>query len=263
MGRILRIASFNANSIRNRLPVILEWMDRNSADVVCVQETKVQDHEFPLEEIQQAGYTAAFKGQKTFNGVAIISCEPLEDVETGTGKMPQDEEARIIRGRIAGVNIVNTYIPQGTDLNSPRFQYKLDWIRGMRDYLDRRFTPQDPVVWAGDLNVAREPIDVYDPEGLYGGLCYHPEEHAALDYTMEWGLVDVFRKHHPGEPNQYSFWDYRVPNAFKRRMGWRLDHILATRPLAEKCVNSWIDPEPRTREKASDHTFIAADFEVD
>ncbi len=263
MGRVVRIASFNANSIRNRLSVILDWMDRNQADLVCVQETKVQDCDFPIEEIERAGYTAVFRGQKTFNGVAIISREPLEEVEAGLGKMPQDEEARIIRGRIAGINVVNTYVPQGTDLNTPRFEYKLDWIRGMRDYLDKRFKPQDLVVWAGDLNVAREPIDVYDPEGLYGSLCYHPEEHAALDYVMEWGLVDVFRRHHPGEPNQYSFWDYRVPNAFKRRMGWRLDHILATKPLADKCTDSWIDPEPRTREKASDHTFIAADFEID
>jgi exodeoxyribonuclease III len=258
----LRIASFNANSIRNRLPVILDWVARHEPDAVCVQETKVQDHEFPIGPITDAGFHCAYWGQKTFNGVAIIAREPLEDVEMGLGRMPEDEEARVIRARIKGVNVVNTYVPQGTDVTGPRFQFKLDWIRGMRDYLNARFTPADPVIWTGDLNVAREPIDVYDPTGLLGSLCYHPDEHAALDYVIEWGLVDVFRKHHAGEPNLYSFWDYRVPNALKRRMGWRIDHILATRPLAERCVNSWIDPEPRQLEKSSDHTFIAADFEV-
>lgn len=262
MSSNLRIASFNANSIRNRLPVILDWMARHEADAVCVQETKVQDHEFPVVPIADAGYHCAYWGQKTFNGVAIISREPLEDVEKGLGRLPQDEEARIIRARIRGVAVVNTYVPQGTDAAGPRFQFKLEWIRGMRDYFSQRFSPADPVVWVGDLNVAREPIDVYDPEGLLGSLCYHPDEHSALDYALEWGFVDAFRKHHPGEPNQYSFWDYRVPNALKRRMGWRIDHILATRPLADKCVDSWIDPEPRKLEKPSDHTFIAADFEL-
>jgi exodeoxyribonuclease-3 len=262
MADRLRIASFNANSIRNRLEVILNWMAANEADAVCVQETKVQDHEFPIDPIREAGYHCAFWGQKTFNGVAIVAREPLEDVETGLGIGARDEEARIIRARIRGVNVVNTYVPQGTDVTGPRFQFKLDWIRGMRGYLSARFSPSDPVVWVGDLNVAREPIDVYDPDGLLGGLCYHPDEHAALDHAMEWGLVDVFRKHHPGEPNLYSFWDYRVPNALKRRMGWRLDHILATKPLADVCTDCWIDTKPRQLDKPSDHTFIAADFDV-
>lgn len=257
----LRIASFNANSIRNRIEVILDWMARHEADVVCVQETKVRDEEFPVAAIADAGYHCAFTGQKTFNGVAIISRHELGAVRIGLGMEAPDEEARIVRAEVKGVTVVNTYIPQGTSVDSPRFQYKLAWIRGMRDYFERDFTPRDPIVWVGDFNVAVEPIDVYDPEGLYGGVCYHPEEHRALEYVREWGFVDVFRKHHPGEPRQYTFWDYRAL-AFRRKLGWRIDHIWATQPLAERSIDSWIDPEPRKLEKPSDHTFIAADFRL-
>jgi exodeoxyribonuclease-3 len=258
----MRIASFNANSIRSRLALILEWMKANDCDVLAVQETKVADEEFPVSEINSAGYEVVFTGQKSYNGVAILSKEPLEDVQKGLGWMPEDEEARVIRGKLRGVTIVNTYVPQGTAVDSPRFQYKIKWIRGMRDYFERDFSPDDLIVWVGDFNVAREPIDVYDPEGLYGSVCFHPDEHKALDYVKDWGFVDIFRKHHPGEPGHYTFWDYRIPNAFKRKMGWRLDHIWATRPMAECSVDCWIDTEPRTREKPSDHTFIAADFDV-
>lgn len=258
----MRVASFNANSIRNRLQVILDWMGANEADVVCVQETKVRDEEFPLDAITNAGYHTAFKGQKAFNGVAIISRHPLEDIVIGTGRTDWDEEARIIRAGVNGITIVNTYIPQGTAIDSPKFDYKLAWIQNMRSYFDVSFTPDDSIVWVGDFNVAREPIDVYDPEGLMGSVCYNPKEHAALDFAKEWGFVDVFRKHHLGESNQFTFWDYRVPNALKRRMGWRLDHIWATETLAAKSTGCWIDAEPRMLEKPSDHTFIAADFEI-
>jgi exodeoxyribonuclease-3 len=237
-------------------------MKANDCDVLAVQETKVADEEFPVSEINSAGYEVVFTGQKSYNGVAILSKEPLEDVQKGLGWMPEDEEARVIRGKLRGVTIVNTYVPQGTAVDSPRFQYKIKWIRGMRDYFERDFSPDDLIVWVGDFNVAREPIDVYDPEGLYGSVCFHPDEHKALDYVKDWGFVDIFRKHHPGEPGHYTFWDYRIPNAFKRKMGWRLDHIWATRPMAECSVDCWIDTEPRTREKPSDHTFIAADFDV-
>lgn len=242
--------------------IILDWITAHDCDVLCVQETKVADDEFPADAIHAAGYHCVFWGQKAYNGVAIISKQEPEGVVIGVGKQPHDSEARVIKASFDGVNVVNTYIPQGTAPDSPRFAYKIEWIRGMRDYFSRHFAPNDLVVWAGDFNVAPEPIDVYDPEALLGSVCYHPEEHSALRYAMEWGFVDVFRKHHPGEPHQHTFWDYRIPNAFKRKMGWRLDHILATRPLAEMSIASWIDPAPRTLEKPSDHTFIAADFEL-
>lgn len=262
MSTRFRIASFNANSIRNRLQIILDWMRANEADVVCIQETKVRDEEFPLATITNEGYSVVYKGQKTFNGVAIISRYPLEQVVIGTGNPEWDEEARIIRANVNGVTIVNTYIPQGTAVDSPKFEYKLAWIQNMRDYFSASFTPDDPIVWVGDFNVAHEPIDVYDPDGLLGSVCYHPREHTALGQAKEWGFVDVFRKHHKDEPNQYTFWDYRVPNAYKRRIGWRLDNIWATVPLAEKSIDCWVDAEPRLLEKPSDHTFIVADFDI-
>lgn len=257
----MRIASFNANSIRSRLEIILDWIDRNECDVLCVQETKVEDKDFPSDAISRAGLHCVFTGQKAYNGVAIISRMPPQDVVIGLGLLEPDAEARIIRASFDGVTVVNTYIPQGTDVISPRFQYKLNWIRGMRDYFSRDFTPSDPIVWVGDFNVAREEIDVYDPEGLRGVVCFSPQEHEALDYVTDWGFVDVFRKHHPGEAGLYTFWDYRIPNGFKRRLGWRIDHIQATRPLADGSTGCWIDKEPRGMERPSDHTFIVADWD--
>lgn len=262
MGRRLRVASFNANSIRNRLDVILAWMKQHDCDVMCVQETKVTDDQFPIESIRAEGFHCAYKGQKTFNGVAIVSREELNSVVTGTGNQEFDEEARVIRATVSGVTVVNTYIPQGTSVTSPRYHYKLAFIREMRDYFERNFSPSDPVIWLGDFNVAREPIDVYDPEGLYGSVCYSVPEHEALDFVRDWGFVDVFRKHHPGEERQYTFWDYRA-FAFRRKLGWRIDHIWATKPIADRSVDCWIDVEPRKQEKPSDHTPIAADFELD
>ncbi|MCL5103500.1 MAG: exodeoxyribonuclease III [Armatimonadetes bacterium] len=262
MSPKLRIASFNANSIRSRLEVILDWMLQNECDVLCVQETKATDDDFPIGPIVAAGYHCAFAGQKSYNGVAIISRYELLDVRIGIGNPDFDVETRVIRADVAGVTIVNTYAPQGTAVGTPRFAYKLQWFAAMRDYFEREFTPDAPIVWAGDLNVAREPIDVYDPEGLFGNVCYHPDEHKALDYAMGWGFVDLLRKHHPCKAGLYTFWDYRVPNAFKRRLGWRLDHICATAPLAELCTDCRIDTLPRQLEKPSDHTFIIADFEL-
>lgn len=263
MSGKIRIASFNANSIRSRLGIILDWMGRSECDVLCVQETKCTDKDFPIAAIKEAGYHAVFTGQKSYNGVAIISREEAVGVKIGLNGDETGEEARVIRGTFGGVTVVNTYVPQGTSVDSPRFQFKLDWIRGMRDYFHRDFTPDSPVVWVGDFNVATEPLDVCDPEGLYGCVCYHPDEHKALQHVKEWGFTDLFRKHHAGESNLYSFWDYRVPNAFKRRLGWRIDHIWATASLAAKSVDCWIDTEPRLLEKPSDHTFVVADIEME
>jgi len=262
MPDTFRVATFNANSVRSRLEIILGWLRAHEPDALCVQETRVVDADFPADAFAEIGYTASFVGQKTFNGVAIISREQPEDVVVGMGIEGMDEEARLIRARIRGIEVVNTYVPQGTAPDSPRFAYKLNWISALRDYFARGFSPDSPVVWVGDFNVAPEPIDVYDPEGLLGSVCYHPDEHKALATVRDWGFVDVFRKHHPGEPKQYSFYDYRVPNAFKRKIGWRIDHIWATRPMADRSLDCWIDTGPRLMEKPSDHTFVVADFDV-
>ena len=262
MQNKLRVASFNANSIRTRLDIILNWMREQECDVLCVQETKVTDADFPIAPITDAGYNCAFVGQKSYNGVAIISPHELTDVQIGTGNAMWDEEARLIRATVNGVTVANSYMPQGTAVGTPRFQYKLDYLTFMREYFSRDFSSDAPVVWVGDFNVARESIDVYDPAALLGSVCYHPEEHKALNHVMDWGFTDIFRKYHAEEPNLYTFWDYRVPNALKRKIGWRLDHIWATKSVTDTSINCWVDTAPRLLEKPSDHTFICADFQL-
>jgi exodeoxyribonuclease-3 len=256
----LRAATFNANSIRSRLGIILDWLARSDCDILCLQETKVADDEFPVQPIVDAGLHCVFAGQKSYNGVAIIARREIGSVEVGLGVPQLDEEARIIRADVDGVTVVNTYVPQGVSPDSPRFVYKLEWLRALRDYFSRRFTVDAHVLWMGDMNVACEPIDVYDPEGLWGSVCYHPDAIEALQYAANWGFVDLFRHHHPGEPYAYTFWDYRIPNALKRKMGWRLDYIWASVPLAERCTDCFIDVEPRRADRPSDHTFVVADF---
>jgi exodeoxyribonuclease-3 len=167
----------------------------------------------------------------------------------------------MIKAEISDIVIVNTYIPQGYLPDSEKFQYKLNWFERLHRYLEKNFKSTDLILWMGDLNIAPEAIDVYDPDALLGHVCFHPEVHKALQKVMHWGFVDIFRKH-CSDPGQYTFWDYRMRNSFKRNLGWRLDHILATKTLAEKCTACYIDKEPRTKERPSDHTPIIAEFDL-
>jgi len=254
----MKIASFNVNSLRARLPIVLNWLGEQSPDVLCLQETKVQDPDFPAEPFDNIGYNYAFKGQKSYNGVAIVSRHPITNVSLGFDDEPRDEP-RLIIANINGIAIVNTYVPQGREPDSEMFQYKLQWFQRLADYFDKHFKPADPVILLGDLNVAPLAMDVYDPQGLIGSVCYCPEVTSALNDVMQWGFVDVFRKHCP-EPEQYTFWDYRLRGSVRRNLGWRLDHIMATKPLADASIGSWIDKGPRLAERPSDHTPIIADF---
>jgi exodeoxyribonuclease-3 len=255
----VKIATFNANSLRSRLPIILGWLEKNRPDVLCVQETKVQDVDFPHEAFDKTGYEYAFKGQKSYNGVAVFSRSKISKVEFGFKDEPKDE-ARLLKAVVGGVTIVNTYVPQGYEPDSEKFQYKLQWFNRLNKYFKANFKPSQRIVWLGDFNIAPEAIDVYDPKGLLGHVCYHPEVHKVLKKVMAWGFTDVFRMHCK-EAKQYTFWDYRM-NAFKRNAGWRLDHIMATKPMAKKCTACYIDIEPRLAEKPSDHTFLVAEFDI-
>lgn len=257
----MRIASFNANGIRARLPILMDWLQRKSPDVLCVQETKVQDVDFPRNPIEEAGYYCSFMGQKSYNGVAILSKKEPTDISTGFEDGDEKERPRLIRLTIDGTVIVNTYVPQGQDPDSEKFQYKIDWFRRLKNYFKKNFNPDSKIIWLGDLNVAPNPIDVYAPKKLLGSIGYHPEEHKALNSVMEWGFVDVYRMHNPDE-RAYTYWDYRIPHAVKRRLGWRIDHICATRCLAAVSKKSWIDIKPRLLQKPSDHTFIVAEFDL-
>lgn len=254
----MKIGSFNVNSIRSRLPIVLRWLAKNRPDVLCVQETKVQDVDFPAEAFDNAGYKYVFKGQKSYNGVAIFSKTKIKNVKFGFKNEPKDE-SRLIAAEIGSIFVVNTYVPQGDSPESEKFQYKLNWFKRLSKFFKKNLASTDSVVWVGDLNVAPQPIDVYDPKALLGHVCFCPEVTQALNEVVQWGFVDVFRMHCK-EAGQYTFWDYRMPNAFKRNLGWRLDHIMATKPLAKKCTACYIDKEPRSKEKPSDHTIIVAEF---
>ncbi len=253
------IASFNANGVRARMPIVLQWLTQNQPDVLCIQETKVQDAEFPSGEFENIGYHCAFRGQKSYNGVAILSKGTVQQVTFGLDTEPKDEP-RLIRASISGIDIVNTYIPQGRDPDSEHFENKLNWFARLAEYFKTQFDPDDPLVWVGDLNIAPEPRDVHSPETLLGHVCFHPQVHQALARIMDWGFVDVFRQH-CDEPDQYSFWDYRARNAVQRNRGWRLDHIMATKPLAARSTACYIDKKPRLADRPSDHTPVVATFD--
>jgi exodeoxyribonuclease-3 len=256
----MKIASFNVNSVRARLPVVLSWLRERRPDVLTMQETKVQDKEFPLAAFVEAGYTCVFRGQKSYNGVALAARREIAQVRFGLPDEPRDE-ARLLKARLGDLILVNTYIPQGYLATSDRFQYKLDWFARLLDYFRTTFRPSDPLVWVGDLNVAPLPIDVYDPAALLNHVCYHPAVRQALDEIVRWGFTDVFRLHCQ-EAGQYTYWDYRMGGSFRRNQGWRLDHILATKPLADRCTACYIDVEPRLGPHPSDHTPIVAEFDL-
>jgi len=257
---VFKIATFNANSIRTRMPIILDWLAREHPDVLCVQETKVQDQDFPMAEIEATGYQVIFRGQKAHAGVAIISREAPDRVEAGFDDGESPDEPRFLRAVYRGISVLNTYVPQGREPDSEHFQYKLAWFRRFRTFLERYYTPEMPLVWVGDFNVATEDIDVYDPVGLRGHVDFHPDAQAALEDVRHWGFVDVFRKFYPGERGHFSYWDYRARNPVERGIGWRIDHIWATPSLAAQATACWIDVEARKSERPSDHTFMVAEF---
>jgi exodeoxyribonuclease-3 len=257
-----KIATYNVNSIRSRLPIVIGWLKENRPDVLCMQETKVDDVRFPVAEFAEAGYHVVFKGEKQYNGVAVASLKEPQDVFYGLADDGPADEARLIRADFSGVSVINAYVPQGRDHDTTHFAYKLEWFRRLRNYLERFHTPDKPLIWLGDLNVAPEDIDVHDPKRLLGHVCFTPEVWEAFSAVKSWGLEDIFRRHHPGESGQYTFFDYRVPKSVDRGLGWRIDHILATAPLAQRSVDCRIDLRPRLMEKPSDHTVLMAEFDI-
>jgi len=257
----LKIATFNVNSIRARLNIVLAWLNRHQPDVLCLQETKVQDQDFPALAFNNAGYQVIFRGEKSYNGVALLSTRTLSDIRFGLDDGDQPDETRLVSAKVGPIHIVNTYVPQGRDLEHAMYRYKLQWFQRLRAWFDRHFTPEMPLVWTGDLNVAPEAKDIHNAAKQENHVCYHATVRQAFAHTVAWGFVDVFRKHHP-EPGQYSYFDYRTPNAVKRKMGWRVDHILATRVLAAQSVDAFIDLEPRLGKSPSDHMVMVAEFKM-
>jgi exodeoxyribonuclease-3 len=256
-----RLATFNVNGIRARLPVVLEWLEDARPDVACLQETKAAEEAFPRPELERAGYHVEYLGQKGYNGVAVLTRRQPQEVVRGLADGVEDPQARFLAVRDSGVWVYNTYVPMGRDPDDPAFQYKLRFLERVLAWLDGRHSPRERLAWVGDLNVAPEPADVFDPRRLEGHTGFHPAERQRLLDAFEWGLVDCFRLRNP-EARQFSFWDYRLPKSFQRDLGWRLDHILATRPLAGACAACWVESGLRAGERPSDHAPVAADFEL-
>jgi len=255
----MKIASFNVNSLRARLKILLDWIEKESPEILCLQETKVTDGDFPQKEFEKLGFHVIFRGEKTFNGVAIASKIPFED--TLYGFEDSSEATRLISAKIRGIHIINTYVPQGFHPLSEKFREKLDWLQRLYYYFKENYKPRMSIIWTGDFNIAPESKDVYDPDLLKGHVGFHPDEHAVLSKFKEWGFIDVFRLHN-SEGGQYTFWDYTIKNAVKKAMGWRIDHIWATRSIAEKSIRAWIDISQRLLEKPSDHTPVVAEFKI-
>ncbi|MEG6586126.1 exodeoxyribonuclease III [Dendrosporobacter sp. 1207_IL3150] len=260
MNDTWKIATYNVNSIRARMPILLEWLERVQPDVVALQETKVQDDKFPVDELKAVGYYSVFKGQKSYNGVAILTKSEPTVISYGLNELEYSNEARLISVKVDNVNIINTYVPQGRDVSSDHFQHKLAWLQRLSEYISHNYQPNEPVIWLGDFNIAPDNRDVHAPEKLFGSVGFHPEEHNLLEIMRNWGLNDIFRQH-VTDDGHFTFWDYRVPNGFKRKLGWRIDHIWATKTIAERSLRAWIDTEMRQAEKPSDHAPFIAEFE--
>lgn len=255
----MKIATWNVNSIRRRMPILLDWLERHRPDVMCLQETKVDDAEFPALHLQSAGYHASFRGRKSYNGVATLTLEPPEKVLHGFEKGSDSEDDRVLTTVVHGVPIINTYVPQGYKVGSEKYAFKLDWFRRIRRFFEEHLDPARPAIWLGDLNVAPEPIDVYHPDRRVNDVDFHIDARNAYKDAVSWGFQDVFRKLHPDRV-QYTYWDY-FRNAYQNNWGWRIDHILATAPLAERCRAAEVDLAPREAPGASDHTIVWAEFD--
>jgi exodeoxyribonuclease III len=254
----MKIATWNVNSIRKRMPHLLDWLALHSPDVMCLQETKVQDNEFPELAFQAAGYHARYRGMKGYNGVATLTRSEPDSVLHGFREGADSEDVRMLLTVVAGVPVVNTYVPQGHRIGTDRYAFKLEWFLRVRRFFQERLDPGLPAIWTGDLNVAPQPIDVYHPDRRVNDPDFHIDARNAYQQTLSWGFVDVFRQLHPDRV-QYTYWDY-FRNAFEHNWGWRIDHILATAPLAEKCLAVEVDTAPRALAGASDHAPVWAEF---
>jgi exodeoxyribonuclease-3 len=255
----MKIATYNVNSIRRRLPLVLDWLNQHQPDVMCLQETKVQDPDFPVDSLQEAGYHVEFRGMKGYNGIATLTKHRPEKVIQGLHEGPDNEDVRILQTVVDSTAIINTYVPQGYLITSAKYAFKLAWFRRIRSYFETHLDPLKPAIWLGDLNVAPEPIDVYHPEHRVNDVDFHIDARNAYKQTVAWGFADVFRKLHPDRV-QYTYWDF-FRNAFDRNFGWRIDHILATAPLVERCRKADVDLAPRKAAGASDHTVVWAEFD--
>ena len=258
----MRIATWNVNSVRTRLEQVLAWLAAERPEVLCLQETKVADELFPLEPFRALGYEAAISGQKAYNGVAILSRLPIEDVRVGfAALLPDDPEApglgeqkRVISAQIAGLRVLNLYVPNGSSLRSEKYAYKLEWLACLKRYLDAQETQGEPLVMVGDFNIALEARDIHDPARLNGGIMASEPERQALQAALGERLEDGFRLFEP-EGGHWSWWDYRTAG-WETGRGWRIDHIYLDAELRDHALGCTIDAPMRGNPQPSDHAPV-------
>ena len=251
----MKIASWNINSVRARLPLLVEWLKQAGPDVLLLQEIKCQDKDFPEGELGDLGYNIAVFGQKSYNGVAILSRQPIEDVMRGLPGDEGDEQARYIEATIGRFRIASIYLPNGNPVDSDKYPYKLAWMARLRAHA-RALTLNDEIaVLGGDYNVCPTEVDLYDPKGWENDALYKPESRAAFRSIIYEGYIDAFRALNPAAKHRYTFWDYQA-GAWQKDNGLRIDHMLLNPLAADRLVACDIDKSPRAREKASDHTPI-------
>lgn len=254
----MKIASWNVNSLKVRLPQVIDWLHQEQPDVLALQETKLTDEMFPMAAINEAGYQVVFSGQKTYNGVAIITKDKPQDIITDIEGL-NDPQRRIIAATIDDIRVVNLYVVNGQAPGTEKFAYKLNWLEKVTDFLDQQLNDYQNVIVLGDFNIAPDDRDVHDPDKWHEKILCTTEERTALNRILELGFQDSFRLLHD-EGGYYSWWDYRM-NKFARGMGLRIDLVLASDELSETLSSAYIDVEPRKNERPSDHTPVVAEFD--
>lgn len=254
----MRLATWNVNSLKARLPRVEEWLADIQPDVLCMQETKLADDAFPALTFQSIGYESVHHGQGQWNGVAILSKVGIDEVVANFGHGDPDPDARIVTARCGGVLFVNVYVPNGRAVGHEHYEYKLRWLDQLRDHVGHLATPGDQVIVTGDFNIAPTDLDVYDPAKFVGATHVSPAERAALGRLRDWGLVDLFRRVH-AEDRIYSWWDYRAGD-FHQGRGMRIDLVLGTQPVADRVEWAVIDRNARKGQSPSDHAPVIIDL---
>ncbi|MFM2152406.1 MAG: hypothetical protein RL199_841 [Pseudomonadota bacterium] len=255
----MKLVTWNVNSIRVRQERLLAFLRRHAPDVVCLQELKVEDAKYPHELLEAAGYRSYVHGQKTYNGVAILTRSDASDVVVGLGDGVEDPQARFVSAVVRGIRVASVYVPNGGEVGSDKWAYKRVFYGRLRGWLERHVNPAEPFALCGDFNVAPAAIDVHEPASWEDDVLFHPQARSDLAGLLSFGLVDTVRAVRGDEPGLFSWWDYRML-AFPKNRGLRIDHILATRPLAGRCVEALIDRDERKGDAPSDHAPVIVRF---
>lgn len=253
----MKLASWNVNSLKVRLPHVLDWLAEHQPDILGLQETKTIDENFPVEDIESAGYQVAFAGQKTYNGVAVISKITPEDIVTDLPGL-EDPQRRVLGCTVGDIRFLNLYVPNGSEVGSEKYDYKLGWLEKLAEHVEDQVKIFENLVVVGDFNIAPDDRDLWDPEGWKDKILVSKPERDALQRLVNLGLTDTFRLFDQ-EDNIYSWWDYRAAG-FRRNHGMRIDLVLSSPAMTERCTASYVDKEPRKLERPSDHAPVVAEF---